>query len=508
MVCGDTDEKQKAYEYTMSLNLDSHKAYCEKHGYDYFCLRNLLDIGIDRSNSEDIRGYTWYKIRVIQKLLKDNYDYVLWVDCDSHFNNYDLTIEMLSTTMGTQHCMLFHLLNELTLHIQAGVFLVKNTPFTDTLLNFIWDTDVKANQMEQFMINYHYTRDPDFYKYICLFPEGSTTMQSIPGVNENKNSLLFHYPGDYRHRMPTVSSSEKKRIAVCTMILGDTEGEQARYEAKMSLNLKSHKTYCDKHGYDYVCLRSLLDIGIDLSKSDDVRAYTCYKLKLIQKLLKDGYDYVLWVDSDSHFNNYDMRIETIAAAMGTDSCMLFDVLRDPVISLHIQAGVFLVRNIPFTNTLLNFIWDTYTESEFGEQHTINNHYVNDPTFHKYITLTKEYKPLLQSVPGINESKDTLLFHYPCKFRHMMPTSLEMPTLTPAPVPAPAQTQEPTQAQRLSHIAAITSERDPTIWAPISSQRWSHMAAITIPSPVPVPTQEHVPAAPDQSAQDPTVWVYK
>jgi len=77
---GDKYNKKDWVKYA----LQNHKDYSNRHNYTYI-LRNL-----PKTNRES----TWEKIDLIkQTIISNKYDYIFWMDTDSIFTNFTITIE-------------------------------------------------------------------------------------------------------------------------------------------------------------------------------------------------------------------------------------------------------------------------------------------------------------------------------------------------------------------------------------------------------------------------------
>ena len=71
------------------------KAYCNKWGYDF----KFVEL-----DCNPVVG-TYQKTGIIEKYL-DNYDYVMWVDVDAWFNNFDISLESIISKCGDNKCLI------------------------------------------------------------------------------------------------------------------------------------------------------------------------------------------------------------------------------------------------------------------------------------------------------------------------------------------------------------------------------------------------------------------
>jgi len=139
------------------VSTPNHIAYANKHGYDYYFRNGHLSLGFfDPSSSKKVEqlGLYWQKIVAASEALnikkgEDSdtykYDWVLWLDPDAIFTNTSLTIQNVVDTAISQFPD--HANAELFVskddffgphnEVNAGVFIVKNTPWTRALFENI-----------------------------------------------------------------------------------------------------------------------------------------------------------------------------------------------------------------------------------------------------------------------------------------------------------------------------------------------------------------------------------
>lgn len=145
--------------------------------------------------------------------------------------------------------------------------------------------------------------------------------------------------------------------------------------AKFTDELK--KKYCERHGYSYFGFTGALD---------NYRTIHWSKITATLRVLKDGFDAVLWMDADAAPINHGIKIEDIISAHCDGK---FDVMIAADV-LGINTGVILVRNTPKALEWLSFV-DT---PEFHKRHC------KDP-FHEQDAISRE---LFQSGNGIVVAK--------------------------------------------------------------------------------------------------------
>lgn len=161
------------------------------------------------------------------------------------------------------------------------------------------------------------------------------------------------------------------RIAMCTLRLGEEYKKITHYG-----HLTKEK-YCKIHGYD---LRDDEDVY------DSSRPYAWSKVKLLQKCLEEGkYDYVVWVDADTHIMNNDYKLEEFISELsgGRDVMLASD-------KEMINSGVMFVKNTDWSRLFLQTLWDhtDFLHADNWEQNAIIH------MFDKNEILCKEHMAVL------------------------------------------------------------------------------------------------------------------
>lgn len=129
------------------LVLDNHKYYATLHQYDYY----RQDILLNNVNQADGGGWkphvSWSKIPLVIKLLNPphNYDWVLWIDSDAIFYNPNINLFDVVKQNGVfspkrgMTIAKFIFSGDLHNAINSGVMLIRNTQWTRSMLNEIWN---------------------------------------------------------------------------------------------------------------------------------------------------------------------------------------------------------------------------------------------------------------------------------------------------------------------------------------------------------------------------------
>jgi hypothetical protein len=130
----------KEIEIIGSLTEQNHRAYCSKHGYQYNAHFGRI--------SE--RHAAWDKILAVMRLLP-YYDYVMWIDADCVFNNFDKRIEDYFSKCGT-FCrdVAYDGNNGQWHYVNTGVFILKHDQKSFDFLNTVWNShDYKVDELEK-----------------------------------------------------------------------------------------------------------------------------------------------------------------------------------------------------------------------------------------------------------------------------------------------------------------------------------------------------------------------
>lgn len=109
--------------------LRNNQKYVKKYGYDY--------IDITGAYEPMLRPEPWAKFKGIIDYL-DNYDYIVWLDSDAVFMNFDVSFEQIIEYAGRDHDII---ISEDDNGINSGVFIVKNSNMGKWLMKEMWDQD-------------------------------------------------------------------------------------------------------------------------------------------------------------------------------------------------------------------------------------------------------------------------------------------------------------------------------------------------------------------------------
>lgn len=136
----------------------------------------------------------------------------------------------------------------------------------------------------------------------------------------------------------------RKRLRVALVSLNDPGGHGVHRRSSVWMwpyTLANRRRYAELHGYDlHVEGRWAVDPATPPSWS---------KIKLVKKYLP-FYDYVLWVDLDVLFMNFNKSVEELALKHPYDDVLVAADLNG------LNAGVMLFQSTPWTSNFLDEIW--------------------------------------------------------------------------------------------------------------------------------------------------------
>lgn len=123
----------------LDVALDNHQRYANKFGYDYIFRNNLLT---ERFFDKGSRSYLfqlglyWQKIQAAKDALDEGYEWVLWVDPDILFTNFETRIEDLIAKhrLKNEEFLIAH---ENFCYANTGVFLIHQSQWSHDMLEHI-----------------------------------------------------------------------------------------------------------------------------------------------------------------------------------------------------------------------------------------------------------------------------------------------------------------------------------------------------------------------------------
>lgn len=158
-------------KYSTAINA----AYCKKNGYDFEC----------KTQAYKERPAAWSKIQFLLENINKGYEWIMWIDADAHFNNFNKRIEDF---IGGDEEFIFSQVNGL---LNSGVFLVRCCEASEITLQKVWDMEQHINHVWWENKAFIELWDMDFLS-LFSYLDGAisdTTETAQPG------SFTIHLPG-------------------------------------------------------------------------------------------------------------------------------------------------------------------------------------------------------------------------------------------------------------------------------------------------------------------------
>jgi galactosyl transferase GMA12/MNN10 family len=154
------------------------------------------------------------------------------------------------------------------------------------------------------------------------------------------------------------------KIALCTLAIGD------EYKKVVSYGTIGKQAYCKLHEYDFRDDEDIYDKSRPIAWSKIQLILKCLEHKL-QGENSPIYDYVVWMDADTHIMDFEHRLEDfIERLMDSRDFMVAQDFKE------INTGVIFVKNTEWSKMFLTYI---YSLTDF-----INySHWEQDAIIHVY-----------------------------------------------------------------------------------------------------------------------------
>ena len=357
--------------------------YCEKHS-----LHHRFYLG--RASK---RHAQWDKIQCLMQNLAE-YDYVVWIDSDAVFNNFDTSLKRLIEE-NSEYDALFcsdvcysegqnHLL------INSGVMIFKNTQWSFQFLSKVWHS---AEDYTVENLNKHsYEGFPHEQGKLCeiLLREDQDKFKIFQSevFNQHPNyasdqTFIVHFMGSrqteehietFRRRVREINEKlnidassdidyiELNPLRICVVSLYT---ENIKDVAEVTVPNKEQ--YCSKHGYSFFVKEGRLSLrhpGWD-------------KIKLISGKMEEEFDYFVWIDNDAYITNQDIRLDFICLNHG-DINLIICSESEPLDRLDpstdfgklanlrfVNSGVFIIKNNGWGRQFLDEVWVTRSNTNQG-----------------------------------------------------------------------------------------------------------------------------------------------
>lgn len=370
--------------YESNLN---KKKYCEKYNLDY-------RFYLGRASK---RHAQWDKIQCVMQNLPE-YDYIVWIDSDAIFNNFEVSIIDLIKN-NQRYDALFcsdvcysegqnHLL------INTGVMIFKNSEWSFDILDKVWKS-IGEYSIEN--LNKHsYDGFPHEQGKLCeiLLREDETKYKIFSSNvfnqhpnSSNENTFIIHFMGSRQTQNHIETFKNAVRISNKKLNIDYQLKENINYIKLRKLDMcvvssytdnissvaditsPNKKDYCKKHAYDLVINKGRLSLrhpGWD-------------KIKLIlNQMDTNTCDYFVWIDNDAYITNKNLRFDFICNNYSSKNFIIcseqeFDKQQlDDTIDFNnlqnlrlINTGVFIVKNNEWGRKFLEDIWNTKSNTNQG-----------------------------------------------------------------------------------------------------------------------------------------------
>ena len=157
------------YQDVVRYGLKNLENYCNTHNYE--C---IIDYGINDTVFDSLRQEQWYKILLIEKILKcNNSDYIVWIDADCQILKPTTRLEYFIEKYFDSNVELIVTQDNNVLN--TGVMFIKNSQFNLELMRKIWensDGDFFKDFHEQTSLAELYTNNTDIKEKIKIIPYG------------------------------------------------------------------------------------------------------------------------------------------------------------------------------------------------------------------------------------------------------------------------------------------------------------------------------------------------
>lgn len=149
---------QNIYDYCQH-SIKNITAYCNKYNYAFIIYNTPLN---------DEVSMCWNKIAVIIKNLS-SYNYLVWIDADALINNMNISIESIINTDPNKD---LYICEDIIIDkecVNSGVMIIKNTEWSMSLFNKIWNSSFPHGHNDQNVIFYEITKE--------IYPQNDITLK-------------------------------------------------------------------------------------------------------------------------------------------------------------------------------------------------------------------------------------------------------------------------------------------------------------------------------------------
>lgn len=193
--------KQKIAVCNLALGAEyKHLVRYGQKGKEIYCQRQMYDWRTDEDVHDSSRPPAWSKVRLILKCLAEHkYDYIVWIDADTHIMNFDAKLEdFIFRLMGSAELMLASDPER----INSGVMFIRCTDWAEKFFQLLYDqTDYinHSNWEQEALIHLIDTNKMDCRSHIKILPPHQQTEFNSYHLMYQPGQFLVHLAGCYRN---------------------------------------------------------------------------------------------------------------------------------------------------------------------------------------------------------------------------------------------------------------------------------------------------------------------
>ena len=192
-----------------AITAQNKRDYCEKHGYKYIEITSQQELDMTKGNIPCVSMHSqsiavgWSKIKVMEKLLKENPDveWFFWIDTDALFMDFNQKLED-KVDDGS-----FFIVGRDCNGVNVGTFFIKNCEKSLRFLNEIWETgpvvgdwwtETEQGQIDlhglkkEYRVGFSVVSNKEFNSYMH---DCSPGVMPCHKYAENEGHFVVHLPG-------------------------------------------------------------------------------------------------------------------------------------------------------------------------------------------------------------------------------------------------------------------------------------------------------------------------
>jgi hypothetical protein len=184
--------------------------------------------------------------------------------------------------------------------IELSFFNVKNIEFIKAFEDFD-DSDKSKFSKQMNGFRFVLNGQNEDWSWIPYNKSSVKTFHGLKNYNEIVDSINFLITRNPKMYFPVKIDTKQKEVKekknhICVVMQYNES-----YKEIGDITSEVNKKYCEKHGYDFQCINTMIDSNMSVYWQ---------KPLAIKKFIED-YDWVFYIDSDSMFMNHNIKIESI-----------------------------------------------------------------------------------------------------------------------------------------------------------------------------------------------------